>query len=265
MELIKEIRELNLDKCQQRLFACALVRRTLIYREQVSSEEKEAIERVLQLARRYAYGRSSERELRIEVQKLKPFRGNEELLRARKKRVRHPAEYVGSACEQNAWTNISEYALDIAEEYRKESNLKVRRKREEQEQLAVAWEIKKGQALLKKWREQWDKARVLKKEPCRGCRAWHTVRALALEVRETSAGTYCAECFEKLPACPVCGTEPTSHAEYSCVQCEMTEELAACLASGGRHASPTYRGWSIEYRGKGSDNGTFQRSRRRKW
>lgn len=80
-------------------------------------------------------------------------------------------------------------------------------------------------------------------------------------MRETDAGAYCISCFLALPACPVCGREPTSHAEYPCVTCEITASVEQCVASGGREASPTYRGWSMAYNGDGADNGPYRRGR----
>jgi hypothetical protein len=118
---------------------------------------------------------------------------------------------------------------------------------------------------------QWAEARIVEKEVCRGCVAdsaarrigKHTLKAqmVGTEIRETAAGAYCISCFLALPACPVCGTEPTSHAEYPCVACENAEDVAMCVASGGREASPTYRGWSQPYNGAGQDNGKYCRGR----
>lgn len=126
--------------------------------------------------------------------------------------------------------------------------------------------------LTGRWRDQWQAAPVDKDAVCRGCvadsaaRRWgqHTVRArnVDVEVRETLAGAYCLPCFELLAACSVCGCEPTSHEEYPCVSCEMSHEAAMCAASGGRRSSPTYRGWSLAYNGKGQDNGLYERGRK---
>lgn len=106
---------------------------------------------------------------------------------------------------------------------------------------------------------------------CRGCRMDFVgkhygeksnrarIRLMCSSVRETEAGVYCAECFSHLPPCPVCGVNPTSHAEYPCVTCEIRWVSNACTASGGREASPTYRGWSTVYAGKGQNNGMYSR------
>lgn len=90
------------------------------------------------------------------------------------------------------------------------------------------------------------------------------VRLLCNAVRETEAGVYCAQCFAELPPCPICGENPTSHAEYPCVKCELLWMSAERAASGGREASPTYRGWSVGYNGKGQDNGRKDRRKNAK-
>ena len=276
MDLMKEIRDLKLDKRQQRLFAVGLVQRVLAYRKEMSLEERAVVENVLELARKCAVGKVTVRVLQGEIQELKPFRGSGGW-KGLGKKTRHPAEYVGSADEFTAWTNTSEYALVVAVQCRREKGEEARLLKECQEQLKLAMEIKGRLQALGRWGAQWKRAVRVEGEPCRGCLAYASVcrggnehvgihaRAREQEVRETGAGAYCAECFSALEGCPVCGVEPTSHVEYPCVQCEMVEESLACAASGGRNASPTYRGWSIGYNGKGEDNGTFQRSRRRKW
>jgi hypothetical protein len=120
------------------------------------------------------------------------------------------------------------------------------------------------------WAAQWVVARRVDGELCRGCVAdsaakrqgQHTVRArMTSEIRETDAGKYCVSCFARLPPCPVCGIEPTSHAEYPCAACEVAELAEQCVVSGGRDASPTYRGWSSVYNGKGQNNGGYPRGR----
>lgn len=118
---------------------------------------------------------------------------------------------------------------------------------------------------------QWAMAPVVEDKLCRGCIAdsaarrigQHTLKAQATvgEVRETEAGVYCVSCFFALPTCQVCGVAPTSHAEYPCTACELAADIATCVASGGRHASPTYRGWSQPYSGDGQDNGPYRRGR----
>lgn len=135
------------------------------------------------------------------------------------------------------------------------------------------------------WYVQWAKSPVIEakeeeegeegeeevKESCRGCHmdfagkrygegsSLARVRFLCNAVRKTEAGVYCAECFTHLPPCPVCGVEPTSHAEYPCVKCELLGAGAEYLASGGRESSPTFRGWSTVYNRKGQDNGYGRR------
>lgn len=282
MDLMKEIRDLKLDKRQQRLFAVGLVQRVLAYRKEMSLEERAVVENVLELARKCASGKATVRTLQAAIQELKPFRGGEIGAKGAKwkgleKKTRHPAEYVGSQDEYTAWTNASEYALVVAVQCRKERGEEARLRGECKEQLKLAMEIKGRLDALGRWGAQWKRAVRVEGEPCRGCLAYASVckggnehvgihaRAAAQEVRETGAGAYCAECFSALKACPVCGVEPTSHAEYPCVQCEMIEEGLACAASGGRTASPTYRGWSIGYNGKGADNGLMEKNRRRKW
>jgi hypothetical protein len=121
------------------------------------------------------------------------------------------------------------------------------------------------------WAAQWAEAPVIHGEVCRGCVADSAARRVGkntlkaqtadAEIRETAAGAYCVSCFLALPACPACGQAPTSHAEYPCVACENAEDVAMCVASGGRQASPTYRGWSLAYSGDGQDNGPYRRGR----
>lgn len=123
------------------------------------------------------------------------------------------------------------------------------------------------------WASQWAQSPIVEDVPCRGClahardhgagveRVLMGQRLAATEVRETPEGAYCVGCFLALPACPRCGHEPTSHAEYLCVRCELGTIVARCVAEGGRAASPTYRGWSTEYRGVGQDNGRRGRPR----
>jgi len=118
---------------------------------------------------------------------------------------------------------------------------------------------------------QWRSAAVVPGEPCRGClslshvhRTGHLhamVRSNALknEVRETEAGAYCFACYLSLPICKVCGARVTSHAEYPCVDCELEMEAETQRESGGRTASPTYRGWSVIYNLQGSDRGHSSR------
>jgi hypothetical protein len=120
------------------------------------------------------------------------------------------------------------------------------------------------------WSTQWRRAPIAEGEDCRGCLADCAAQRMGgryaaskyqlkeCEVRETPEGIYCAECFAALPACPVCGKEPSSHAEYPCLRCEMLARGAECEKSGGRRASPTYRGWSMAYNGKGQDNGEYR-------
>jgi hypothetical protein len=85
------------------------------------------------------------------------------------------------------------------------------------------------------------------------------VNALKNEVRDTEAGAYCFACYLSLPTCKVCGTHVTSHAEYPCLDCELVMDMESQRESGGRIASPTYRGWSIIYNLKGSDRGHSSR------
>lgn len=117
------------------------------------------------------------------------------------------------------------------------------------------------------WYVQWAQSPVVEGESCRGCKMDFAgkrygeesnlarIRLMCNSVRETEAGVYCAECFSRLPGCPICGINPTSHSEYPCIRCEVLWMNAAQAASGGREASPTYRGWSTAYSGKGQDNG----------
>ena len=121
------------------------------------------------------------------------------------------------------------------------------------------------------WYLQWKAAPIIEDEDCRGCLADSAAQRMGgryaaakarlreSEVRETPAGMYCAECFAALPACSVCGVEPTSHREYPCVRCEMKAKGEECVLSGSRWASPTYRGWSMRYNGKGQDNGLYEK------
>ena len=124
------------------------------------------------------------------------------------------------------------------------------------------------------WIKQWRDAPVVFHEDCRGCladsgaqrmggryAATAQYRMRECEVRDTPEGKYCAECFAALPACPVCGKEPSSHAEYPCLRCEMLARGEEYVKSGSRSASPTYRGWSMAYNGKGQDNGEYKRGR----
>jgi len=117
------------------------------------------------------------------------------------------------------------------------------------------------------WNKQWNEARVAFEEPCRGCLSLSYIfrtgnlhikikkMALAREVRDTSAGYYCEECFKALLPCPICRVEPVSHSEYPCPFCENKGDFFTRNLSGGRVCSPTYRGWSCTYNGKGQDNG----------
>lgn len=124
------------------------------------------------------------------------------------------------------------------------------------------------------WENHWKKAQIIPDEPCRGCLSLSTIyksgnkhvsiraRAMQREVRDTPAGSYCKSCFEALPACPTCSDEPTSHSEYPCLRCETIIDTAIQNSSGGRRESPTYRGWSLRYNGKGQDNGRTKSRRK---
>jgi hypothetical protein len=117
------------------------------------------------------------------------------------------------------------------------------------------------------WDKQWNEAIVAFEKPCRGCLSllvlhksgnFHTqIKRLAVsrEVRRTSAGYYCEECFKALQRCSKCRVEPVSHSEYPCPSCENKGDLLTHSLSGGRSHSPTYRGWSCIYEGKGQNNG----------
>lgn len=116
------------------------------------------------------------------------------------------------------------------------------------------------------WEKEWNKAPIIEDEPCRGCLIIRSIytgghrnmsvrqRAMLKEIRETSSGAYCFDCFSILPACPTCGVVPSSHAEYPCVKCEMIAESSFRMLSEGRTSSSAYRGWSTSFHGKGQDN-----------